>query len=172
MAIDKVKVTHYNADRIPNPYPPGRLPWWKYHKARNALVRTCRKYGPTGPMGERTIIEGNEPQNAIEILQGWERGDPDRVFFVLDDQYNHDRYLYLEFVEASYCSDEWLRDAMTTLAEFPGWGIGVNGIEGGYLLIFESKLMVMGPAFARCKTASQVTAAVRNQSKTSNRHAP
>jgi hypothetical protein len=54
--LDSLKVVPFNRDRVPNDYPGGDLPWQMYHSVRNALVKTCRKYGPTGPMGVVKII--------------------------------------------------------------------------------------------------------------------
>jgi hypothetical protein len=49
--LDELRVVPFTRDRVPNGYPGGDLPWQVYHTVRNAVVQTCRRYGPTGPMG-------------------------------------------------------------------------------------------------------------------------
>jgi hypothetical protein len=94
---DQPKIEHYTAERIPNPYPEGELPWQMYHEVRNAVLRLCRQFGAAGPMGECPITD------ATEVPDGeWPLGDPDLLdFFVVDDQYNHERYIYVEVVNGS-----------------------------------------------------------------------
>src|SRR5262249_50885356 len=96
--LDSLKVKAYTRDRVPNDYPGGDLPWQTYHTVRNALVRTCRRYGPTGPMGVLKIVP--DVENPLRMLAEdpdfWERGDPDPMYFILDDQLNHERYCYAE----------------------------------------------------------------------------
>lgn len=54
--LESLKVKAFRRKRLPNPYPGGQLPWQVYHMVRNALVQTCRRYGPTGPMGIIQIV--------------------------------------------------------------------------------------------------------------------
>ena len=157
-ALDQLRVVSYTEERIPNPYPKGSLPWQIYHKVRNAVVRTCRRHGPTGPMG---ICPISRWRSAPDILK-WESGDPDPVYYVIDDQYNDERYLYAELLGEDAFRPEWLADIATTLTGHPGWGLGVNNIPDHYMLIFSDKLMVNGSRLSSCKHAREVVQAARD----------
>jgi hypothetical protein len=169
-----LSVKHYESDRVPNPYPGGDLPWHVYHRVRNAVVRTCRRYGPTGPMGERKL--GNWfsrtflgfGQDAIQMLDTWESGDDNPIYWVVDDQYNHERYLYMDLTKPTACTVGWLEDITDTLEKFPGWGIGINSLTDGYALIFARKLLLAGPGFRKCKTAAQMLEAMPGLIRTSD----
>jgi hypothetical protein len=128
-----------------------------YHGVRNALVQTCRRYGPTGPMGVVKIVPGVESPYMMlsEDLHFWERGDPDPMYYVLDDQLNHERYCYAELYGNDPFSAGWLQSVTTTLREFDGWALGVSNIPDSYVLIFSERLMVRG-RLAKCKSASEV----------------
>ena len=155
--INYMKVIPYSEERVPNPYPKGPLPWQIYHKVRNAVVRTCRRHGPTGPMGECRISRWRAAPNIFK----WQRGDPDPVYYIIDDQYNDERYLYAELLGQDPFNLTWLADIGKTLEEFPGWGIGVNNIPGHYIIIFYEKLLVNGPRLSTCKKASEVVDTVK-----------
>jgi hypothetical protein len=92
----------------------------------------------------------------------WERGDPDPVYYIIDDQYNDERYLYAELLGKDPFRPEWLADIATTLEDYPAWGIGVNNIPGHYIIIFSSKIMVTGPRLISCKSAREVVKAVQD----------
>lgn len=82
---------------------------------------------------------------------GWPLGDAEPIdFFVVDDQYNHERYIYVELESAQAFSKEWMLDLMHTLGEHRGWGVGITTIEGAYILAFADKLMVTGKVFENC----------------------
>jgi len=156
--IYKLKVVPFAAEHIRNPYPGGRLPWQVYHAVRNAVVRTCRRHGPTGPMGEIKIIADVEDpyRQLAEDRDFWERGDPDPHYFIIDDQYNHERYIYGELHGDDPFNAEWLASITATLREHRGWGLGIDNIPDSYLLIFGKRLMVKGRKLARCRTAEEV----------------
>jgi hypothetical protein len=140
-------IEHYTAERIPNPYPAGDLPWQVYHTVRNAVVRCCRRFGPTGPMGELPIADSDSPDSE----KNWESGDDDPVdYYIIDDQYNSERYLYMELLRPEALHADWLRDLMAALGSHPGWGVGITNFEEAYALVFSDKLMVTGSAFAAC----------------------
>lgn len=156
-SLENLEVDQYWAEHVPNPYPKGNLPWQVYHEVRNAVVQTCRRHGPTGPLGIRPINVDN-----MKSAMSWERGDPDPVYYVIDDQYNDEMYLYLEPQRSAAFNAEWLADITATLARFPGWGIGLPGLgKKNYLLIFADRLMVHGAGFRGCKTADSVLSAAR-----------
>src|SRR3954449_5051814 len=90
--LGRLRVAPFAEGRVSNPYPGGELPWRVYHAVRNGVVRACRRHGPTGPMGECAI----DPGRAAPDIRSWGRGDKDPDYFILDDQLNHERYLYDE----------------------------------------------------------------------------
>jgi len=153
--LHDLAVEHYQSERIPNPYPGGDLSWRQYQAVRNAMVLTCRRHGPTGPMGEFPLHK-----NSADIMD-WEPGDSNPVYFIVDDQYNDEMYLFMEFVASAGCTGTWLEDVTATLSHFPGWGIGINSLESCYVLIFADRLLVTGPAFSLCRNAEQVINAIR-----------
>ncbi|MBI3466578.1 MAG: hypothetical protein HY000_26490 [Planctomycetes bacterium] len=152
-------IEHYTDDRIPNPYPDGSLPWQVYQAVRNAIVRTCRKHGPTGPMGECPL---DAPVRSPYGLRGaWPLGDDPCVFFVVDDQYNDERYIYLEVCREEQFTEHWLYNLSDALRDFPGWGIGIKNLNLAYILVFEDRLMVTGPIFEECEDVPSVVRAAR-----------
>ena len=159
MALNSLKIVPFTRDRIPNDYPGGDLPWQVYHSVRNALVEACRKHGPTGPMGLVKIDSDVEDPHAMlaEDRYFWEFGDADPWYYIIDDQYNHERYCYAELYGTKPFNAGWLLSITTVLREFDGWGLGINNIPDSYLLIFTKRLMVKG-RLAKCKTAEEVVA--------------
>ncbi len=160
--LDSLKVEAFTRGHVPNQYPGGMLPWQVYHAVRNCIVETCRKYGPTGPMGVIKIVA--DVENPILMLADdpsfWERGDPEPTYFVLDDQPNHERYCYAELHGSDPLSAGWLLSITAKLRQFEGWGLGVSNIPDSYLIIFGNKLMVKG-RLARCKSAREVVETTR-----------
>lgn len=151
-------VEHYTVERIDNPYPDGHLAWQVYHGARNAVVRTCRRFGPTGAMGECPLdVDVEDPYG----LRTWPLGDDPCVFYVVDDQYNDERYLYVEVHDEQHFTERWLCDLAETLRQFPGWGIGICNLNLAYILVFEDRLMVTGPIFEYCEDLASVVKAAR-----------
>jgi hypothetical protein len=114
-SLDSLKIVAFTRDHVPNSYPDGHLPWQVYHTVRNALVETCRKYGPTGPMGQVMIVEGDkDPYSRLaDDNESWESGDPDPWYYIIDDQYNHERYCYAELLGDTPFIAEWLRIAIS-----------------------------------------------------------
>jgi len=151
-------VEYYTVDHVPNDHPDGKLPWRLYQTVRNAIVRTCRRHGPTGPLGEIPL-----DKQSLNILKDWQRGDENPVYWVVDDQYNDERYLYMEIEDPLALSPKWLEDITAMLRRFPGWGIGVVNLTKGYLLIFADRLLVKGQPFKRCRAAMDVIEAARMQ---------
>lgn len=168
--LDSLKVVPFTREHVPNEYPGGKLPWQVYHGVRNALVQTCRRYGPTGPMGTIKIVPDVESPLMMlaEDRDAWERGDPDPMYYVLDDQPNDERYCYAELYGDEPLNAGWLLSITATLREFDGWGLGVGNIPDSYLLIFGRRLMVKGP-LAKCKSAVEVVATTRRLLKSGGR---
>jgi hypothetical protein len=160
--LDALKVVPFTQERIPNPYPGGELPWQIYHTVRNDIVQACRKHGPTGPMGVIKIDWDVDDAYRQGFLEPgfWESGDDDPMYYIIDDQYNHERYCYAELNGNAPFNAEWLLSVTAVLRKHKGWGLGVNHIPGGYVLIFGKRLMVKGRELSRCKSASEVVTVV------------
>jgi hypothetical protein len=161
--LERLKVVRYTAQRVPNPYPGGELPWQLYQGVRNAIVRTCRKHGPTGPMGEVKIVDGvDDPYRQMFEQPGfWQRGDDNPSYYILEDQYNDERYLYAELYGNDPFNAAWLLDIVETLSQHPGWGLGIKHIPWCYVLVFGDRLMVNGRAFGWRPKADRVVEVVR-----------
>jgi hypothetical protein len=134
-----VQIEHYTEERITDP--DGNASLWDFHQARNAVVRACRLHGPTGPFG---VLPLEKLDGSDEWLSLWERGDPNAVYFVVDDQYNSERYQYVECTDPQYFTEQWILDLMAALCDVPGWGIGIDSIPGGYALLFADRIKVTG----------------------------
>jgi hypothetical protein len=160
--LDSLKVKAFTQDHVPNDNPGGKLPWLAYHTVRNALVQTCRQYGPTGPMGVVKIVPDveNPVLMLVEDRDFWEQGDPDPMYFLLDDQLNHERYCYAELYGDDPFNFGWLLSVTKTLREFDGWGLGVSNIPDSYVIIFGKRLLVKG-RLAKCQTATEVVEGAR-----------
>ena len=146
-------IEHFTAERIPNPNPAGEVSWQLYHTVRNAVFRCCKQFGTAGPMGERPIIPDED-----ESARNWHVADHESEYYIIDDQYNHECYVYLELLTSRTFSEEWVTAMMQTLGEFPGWGAGLNAFPQAYVLIFADKLLVKGKTFEDCSDLPSVVA--------------
>lgn len=109
-------------------------------------------------MGERPLNTSSE-----ESCDEWGPGDKNSVYFIVHDQYNDEMYLYMEFENPEAFTAEWLEDITGTLAKFPGWGIGVDSLRKGYILIYADRLLVKGPGFKNCRDIGAVIKVARKQ---------
>ena len=91
----------------------------------------------------------------------WERGDPNPNYYIIPDQYNHERYCYAELYGDDPFNPGWLLSVTATLREHRGWGLGIGNIPNSYILIFGKRLMVKGRQLDCCKSASEVVEVVR-----------
>src|SRR5688572_5346061 len=118
--LASLSIVPFTQERVANPFPEGDLPWQVYHGVRNALVETCRKHGPTGPMGLVRIVRDveNPMLMLVEDRNFWERGDADPIYFVLDGQLNDERYCYVELLTHEAFSAGWLQSVVRILRQF------------------------------------------------------
>ena|SRR5713101_5247793 len=130
---------------------------------RGSHMPSPRCYRSSGRDCARQVGEIALDKKELNILEDWQSGDENPIFWVVDDQYNDERYLYMEFEDSLAFSAEWLEDITRTLGRYPGWGIGVDSLKKGYILIFADRLLVTGQPFKRCKTAMDVVEAVPKQ---------
>jgi hypothetical protein len=161
--LDSLKVVRFTEERSPNDCPGGNPPWQVYHTVRNAVVRVCREYGPTGPMGEVKIVEdvADPYMQLAEDQDFWERGDLDPSYYIIPDQLNQERYLHAELYGDDPFNADWLLSVTAALQEHKGWGLGIGNIANNYVLIFGKRLMVNGRQLGRCKSAAEVVETVR-----------
>ncbi|MBA4188985.1 MAG: hypothetical protein C0467_13390 [Planctomycetaceae bacterium] len=159
--LDLIKLKAFSRSHIPNENPGGTLAWQDYHTVRNAIVKTCRQFGPTGPMGAVQIeSDVEDPYRMIHDSDFWERGDSEPMYYVIEDQLNHERYCYMELMGNDPFNAGWLLGITATLRTFDGWGIGINNIPDSYMVIFGKKLMVKG-RLAKCQSVLDVVETTR-----------
>ena len=148
------QIIHVAADYLP-PRRSGETPWQEYFSVRNAIVTVCRRHGPTGPMGLAVIEPGGDQP------EGWERGDDDPVYFVVDDQYNDDPWLYLEVLHSSGLTENWFMDVSSEMSQFPGWSLFISHFVKGSLVIESDRICVGGVAFEICSDLPGILDAAR-----------
>lgn len=147
--MGEIRVEHYAVEHVDNPNPDGDVSSKLYHSVRNAVLRCCRRFGHSGPP-EVPGFDGDTPPGDDSI-------DLNLLdYFVVDDQYNHERYVYVEVERAEAFTGEWLCELVRTMRQFPGWGVGIMAFEQAYVLAFADRLMVTGRIFATCSTVDCV----------------
>jgi hypothetical protein len=148
-----VRIEHYTMGHVVDP--DGNVSFKKFHEARNDVVRACKLHGPTGPMGYFPFDAGHDE----DVLLAWGKtADPEPAYWIIDDQYNAERYQYIECTDPEYFTEEWIRDLMVALRTMPGWGVGINSIPGGYALVFADKIMVTGSCLENARDLSSFVA--------------
>ena len=136
--LHQMPVVRYDVDHVANPNPAGSTSFEDYHEVRGALVICSRRHGPTGPLGAFL-----------------EQGDPNPVYYIIDDQYNDEMYLYIE-IEKGSLTQAWVEDARKTLQMYPGWALCIKNITNAYIILFADKLMVNGPIFSSATNAREI----------------
>ncbi len=149
-----LRIVHYVDTHIVDPRGQTTLPWEEYQAARNKILEVCRRFGTIGPMDLYPLQEGLTKDDAHRLWKSSPLYDPD--FFVVDDQLNDERYIYVE-INGSAFSKEWIGDICDTLDEMRGWGVAVKNILNGYLILFPALLLVNGSVFQNCIDLECVT---------------
>ena len=104
-------------------------------------------------MGECPITKDEElPYKLWHVAEPLETLD----FFVVDDQYNDERYVYVEVCRPPALTAAWLRAIMSCLGQFEGWGAGINFTPDAYILAFADRLMVTGGVLAGSQNLDSV----------------
>jgi hypothetical protein len=159
-----VKIEQFTEPHLHDP--DGSASAYEFHEARNAIVRTCKLHGPTGPMGEFPF---DLPEDEDCFRVWYESGDHDPAYFVIDDQYNSERYQYIEISDEKFFTENWIVDVMSVLSNLPGWGLCIKSIPGGYAILFKDKIMVRGSSLEKVHDLSSfvvcVHEAFRNKDK-------
>lgn len=140
-----IPVIHYRTKHIlddrPGAGPRAARRFWDVYVD---IGNVCRKYGPVGP----------DDQEA-----GYDYDD--FVFWIVEDQYNDERYHYVEVCRPEGMTEGWLLDLATLLRrKWPDWGLGIS-IPLGYVMVFADRLMVTGRTFRRCTDVPQLVAHAR-----------
>jgi hypothetical protein len=87
---ESVVVVHFEGKRVPDDRPGKKATSRTFQVVRDEVVASCNRHGKVNALGEAE-------------------------FWVIDDQYNEERYQYLEVTKASAMSKKWLLDLMATL---------------------------------------------------------
>lgn len=153
-----IRVVHYVGERITDPRGAAELPWQEYHEARNRIVRACLAHGTTGPMLECPLTADVEDPYG---LPGWPLGDEDAIYWVVDDQLNDERYVYVQITAPDGVTQAWLASVMDALQEMPFWGVGISNIRRGYVIVMANLLLVTGKPFKGCDDVASVIRAMR-----------
>jgi hypothetical protein len=154
----QLEVVPFTAKRALNPQPGGKLSWQMYHTVRNAIVRACREFGPTGPMGEVRIDHkvADPHTQAEEDPTFWKPGDSDPCYFLSTDQQGQERFIDAKLSGKDPLNAEWLAAVTKTLREHRGWALAIVNIPDNQVLVFGKRLLVKGRQVGRCKTAADV----------------
>lgn len=137
-----VRIEFQSGDAIP-PDQEGDVSFGTFQEVRNVLVRTCKKHGPTGPMGFFPFDDADESKCLLEWMR---TADPNPVYYVIADQFNAARYQRVECDTDSF-TVAWILDLMKMLQDLPGWGVVVSGFPMGNVVVFAGKIMVIGDRF-------------------------
>jgi hypothetical protein len=152
-----LKIVHYDND-CGNPIE-GGIGWRLFHCVRNAVVRVCQTFGPTGPMGERPL--GNDDDLASQGK--WPLGDRDPVYWVRDDQYNAmDGYVYVDVNRKDGMSEEWLSAIAQCVATHKPWAVCISNLSTGYIIVFCDRILVTGEVFVDCRSVEDVVLCARD----------
>lgn len=135
-APNDVPIVVYDAERIPDDRPgAGETSGEVFYAVREEIIEVCARHGPT-----------------------WDQPGVDSSncdYWVVDDQYNDERYQYLE-VKSRAFTKAWLLDLMAKLVSLPHWGVGIT-VPKGYVIVFADRVMVAaGPTFDGVRNLNDV----------------
>jgi hypothetical protein len=156
--LNDLKVEAFTAKRVRNDYRGGKMTWQTYHAVRNAIFRTCRKFGTAGPMGEIKLDPDVADLNVHlkDNPRFWLHGDNDPQYHIADDAMGNECFVYVTLHGEKPFREEWLAAIVTTLKDHRGWAVEIGNIPESMVLIFSKRILVKGRQISRCKTAAQV----------------
>jgi hypothetical protein len=156
--LSELKVEAFTAKRVRNEHPGGKMTWQTFHTVRNAVVRTCRNFGTTGPMGEIKLDPQVKDLNVhlADDPHFWLRGDENPRYHIADDVIGNDRFVRVTLHGDQAINADWLAAIVATLREHRGWAVDVGNVPESSLVIFSKRILVKGRQLNRCKTAAQV----------------
>ena len=147
-----LRVVQLTQDRVDDPRP--RYGYGlgdvEYHLARNTIIEVCRRHGSAGPVGPARFKMSPSSPYELERVD-YDTGDAEPLtFYVIDDQYNSERYIYVELADDVGVTADWLNDLSQTLRwNLQGWGVSIRAGEAGVLLLPPIAL-VSGSAMDDC----------------------
>jgi hypothetical protein len=148
--LDILRVVHYLDKRILDPKGISEKTSWRdYHTVRNHVVELCRQYGTAGPMGIRNIAVHEDDDE-------WDAEVDEPDFWIIDDQPNYERYIYIEICSKKVVTFSWFSDLIEMQSRDHGsWGICITNVVDGYLIVLSPVLLVTGSAFADANTLEE-----------------
>jgi hypothetical protein len=156
--LSDLKIEPFTAKRVRNEHPGGKMTWLTFHTVRNAIVRACREFGPTGPMGEikldPAVVDLDEQLE--EDPDFWQPGDDTPRYLVGDRVIDNERFIHVTLNAPHAMNAVWLVAIVAALREHRGWAVEVDNIPDSSLLIFGKRLLVKGRQLAACNDAAQV----------------
>jgi hypothetical protein len=130
---------------------PPQFTWKEFYDFRNHVIRTLRRFGSAGPLGEADLsIDDEDEEPAFEdgVVE-----EPD--FFVVDDMWNeHDRLSVVES-DAKHISAALMEALVDAAGRFPGWRVSMRLGDCG-LNVFGDKVLVGGRRFWDCATVDEL----------------
>ena len=159
IAARDLRIVHYTDKHIVDPRGKSELPEREYQTARNEILEVYRRFGTIGPMDSWPVAGGLSEREIWALWKASPENNPD--FYVLDDQLNYERYIYIEIGNRNALSEGWMSCISSKLKELDGWGVGITNIRNGYLILLNSAVLVNGPVFAECKDLNCVVDACR-----------
>jgi hypothetical protein len=156
--LNDLKVEAFTAKRVRNEYRGGKMTWQTFHAVRNAIVRTCKKFGTTGPMGEIKLDPSVTDLNVhlAEDQQFWLHGDTDPQYRIAEDAPGNECFVHINLHGDNPLKLEWLAAIIATLKDHRGWAVEIGNIPESALVIFSKRILVKGRQLSHCKTATQV----------------
>jgi hypothetical protein len=156
--LSNLDVEAFTAKRVRNENPGGKMTWQTFHVVRNAMVRTCRAFGTTGPMGEIKLDPQVQDLNVhlADDPHFWLRGDENPKYRIAADAIGNERFIYITLHGDDALSVKWLAAIVATLRTHRGWAVEIANLPESALVIFGKRILVRGRQLGRCKTADQV----------------
>ena len=156
--LSELKVEAFTAKRVRNEHPGGKMTWQTFHTVRNAVVRACRRFGPTGPRGEvETDLQVIDiDSHAVDNPDIWPPGDANPKYRVGEKAIDNDRFVQVTLHGADALTADWLAAIVAVMREHRGWAVEVANIPDSSLLIFGKRLLVKGRQLGRCNSPAEV----------------
>jgi hypothetical protein len=128
--VPEIPIVFCDNPDIPDDRPgAGDVPGEWFFQVRDRIVEVCQRHGPTGPE--------DEPWTADHLY-----------YWVVNDQYNDERYQQVELEQAKGVTRAWVLDLMATLRDLPHWGVI---LLGGGVYLFGDYVIAHRPWHDGCK---------------------
>jgi len=146
--------------------------WQEFHAVRNSVLRTCRRFGTVGDMGEAPITDDEEvPDDGwhVETACSGEFGDESSpAYHCVDDQwYTGQIFVRLEAFP-SEINARLLGTLAAMLTDYPNWCVEIFA-GCGMIWVWADSIKVTGPAFENCQHLTDFDDACRDAAKSLRR---